>query len=147
MKTNLVTGVNGFIGRNLAKVLLEKGEYVYGVDIFMDTSSELNEYKNFTPIKVEKDNFNAIDLDVIQALDVVYHLGWAGQLGGSDLNDFNLQIGNVHMTAKLLEKMVEVGMKKFVFCGSISHYKMAKDAYNVNADIYGLSKMYAGKLS
>lgn len=147
MKKILITGVGGFIGRNLAKSLLDRGEYVYGVDIFLDPVSYLCSYENFVPIQVNHNDFEAIEEKQVHSIDIVYHLGWAGQLGGSDLQDFELQFSNVNMTKRLIDKLLIIGIKKFVFCGSISHYKYLEDINNVNADIYGLSKMYASKLA
>lgn len=147
MKKVLITGASGFIGRSLAARLLEMNYTVYGVDVFDEGMKTLKENSHFIAIKVDRNHFDAMDSYHIPYLDTVYHLGWAGQLGGQDLNDYSLQIGNVDMTEKLLKKLLGIGMRKFIFCGSISHYKMIRENPDVNSDVYGLAKMFAGKLS
>lgn len=148
MKTILITGAGGFIGRSLAAEFLKRGDIVYGVDVFPEGMNELGYNENFTPILVDKQNFDALDAHHLHDLDIVYHLGWAGKLGGSDLNDYALQDSNVQMTKKLLDKLVRIGIGNFVFCGSISHYKFMKDVpVEVNSDLYGLAKRYAADIS
>lgn len=148
MKKVLITGASGFIGRSLAKEYLIKGYQVYGVDIFIEGMQELIDYPNFISIKVENNSFEAINSEIVNDIDLVYHLGWAGKLGGPDLNDFDMQIANINMTKKLIEKMLKIGMKKFVFCGSISNYKFRNDIEEeVHSDIYGIAKKFAGDLS
>ncbi|EFP60230.1 NAD(P)-dependent oxidoreductase [Erysipelotrichaceae bacterium AF15-26LB] len=148
MKTVLITGAGGFIGRSLAAEFLKRGNIVYGVDVFPQGMVELGMNKNFTPILVDKQNFDALDAHDLHDLDIVYHLGWAGKLGGSDLNDYAIQDSNIQMTKKLLDKLVQIRPGNFVFCGSISHYKFMKDVpVEVNSDLYGLAKRYAADIS
>ncbi len=148
MKRVLITGAGGFIGRSLSRYFLQKGYKVYGADLFEEGMQGLKKEGSFIPIIVKRDSFDMLDTDELKGTDLVYHLGWAGKLGGPDLNDFDMQISNVIMTEKLLRKVIEIKAGKFVFCGSISHYKMVKGMeQEVNSDIYGLSKMYAAKLS
>lgn len=147
MRKVLITGAGGFIGRTLAEKLLKKDYFVYGVDINRLGFSDLEKYDNFLGIEVEKNDFSSILNFQIDKLDYVYHLAWAGKLSGKDLNDFELQLSNVIMTNNLLNIIKKINVKKFIFCGSISHYKMNKTFKDVNSDIYGLSKMYAGKIT
>ena len=58
----LVTGVAGFIGSNLARELLKKGEIIVGIDSLNDyydvnlklfRLEDLNKYSNFTFIKCD----------------------------------------------------------------------------------------------
>lgn len=75
----LVTGAAGFIGSNLVEHLLEKGNFVYGVDNFITSSYENIERLSKSP------NFVFIEVDIskgIQSQDVlrdikfdeIYHL-------------------------------------------------------------------------
>lgn len=147
-KNILITGAAGFIGSKLAYKYLVDGHEVYGIDINKDKLLSIyKKFNNFHPIIVDGIKFNEINCDEIPCIDIGYHLAWAGKLGGSDLVDFSLQMSNINMTYNLVSFLLDIGIKKFVFCGSISHYKMIKNKMNVNSDIYGIAKMYAAKLS
>ncbi|MGB4985062.1 MAG: NAD(P)-dependent oxidoreductase [Erysipelotrichaceae bacterium] len=148
MKYALVTGAGGFIGSNLVNKLLLEGYYVYGVDIVEHGLVRFEDNLNFKKIIVSNSDFDQLSYSNIEKIDIAFHLGWAGKLGGPDLNDFDMQIGNVVMTERLIKKLLSFKINKFVFCGSISHYKFVRyEIENINSDIYGLCKSFASKLS
>lgn len=83
MRTIVITGAGGFIGRALCKYFLDKGDTVYGIDITDKNVHTLKKYRNFVPLFHEK-----IDLSIInRKIDIFYHIAWGGSLLPKDLNN------------------------------------------------------------
>ncbi|CCU81045.1 UDP-glucose 4-epimerase [Halanaerobium saccharolyticum subsp. saccharolyticum DSM 6643] len=128
---HLITGAAGFIGSNLAKELLEKGEEVIGIDCFTDYYSRDLKEKNIENI-LNDPKFSFLEKDLLQVdlkkllkdIDYVYHQ--AAQAGvrsswGEDFEIYNQN--NILLTQKLLEAAREAKqLKKFVYASSSSVY-------------------------
>lgn len=140
MKKVIITGAGGFIGKSLIKKLLSKNIIVYGIDINDRPLEEFKYFENFYPIVIKND----IDLSLLDSLnneqiDTFFHLGWGGSLLSTDLNNFTLQISNIQMSMKYLEKMDKLGIKNVIF-GSSSYQYMIDNQTNLQCNYYGLSK-------
>jgi len=126
----LVTGVAGFVGSHLAERLIEKGNFVTGLDSFTDYYPRAVKESNLSPLKknpnfrfVEGD-INTVDLPkLLRQVDFIFHL--AGQPGvrpswGTSftkyLND------NILATQHLLESCRKAKIRKFVYSSSSSVY-------------------------
>ncbi len=112
-----ITGVNGFIGSNLAKKLIERNHQVRGL-IFKGTDeSNLDELGD----KIEKVYGDITDFDSIRphlnGIDVVIHL--AGLV--TDWGSENLFVKvNVEGSKKVLDAAVEAGVKRMLFMSSLT---------------------------
>ena len=143
MKTAVVTGAGGFIGGALTKKLLENGIKVYGVDISEKIYNVFNEYKNFSPLKINLSTEKLSD-KLHENIDVLFYLSWGGKLGGIDLFDYVLQLENVRTSVKTCEDSARF-CKLFIFAAS-SYECMVKEHIAIPINIYGIAKKTAADM-
>jgi nucleoside-diphosphate-sugar epimerase len=132
MRSVLLTGAAGFIGYRTAKLLLEKGYKVIGVDNLNNYyDPKLKEYR----LNLLKENrnfkFYRLDIENFEALKVVFEensfegvINLAARAGVrySIENPFVYETTNSLGTLNLLELMKEFGLKKFVLASTSSLY-------------------------
>jgi UDP-glucuronate 4-epimerase len=128
----LVTGAVGFIGYNLCKQLILKGEDVIGIDNindYYDVSikykrlTELTKYDNFTFYKLDiTDIFYMEELIKNNHIDIIYHLAAMAGVRNS-LNNPHLYYNvNVMGTLNILEMMEKYEIGKIVLSSTSSIY-------------------------
>lgn len=121
MGNYLVTGAAGFIGAEIARKLIERGDTVVTID---NLSSG---YKEHVPAGVEFIQGDTYDKNVIaqlnnQYFDAIYHI--AGQSGGvtcweDPIYDLN---SNTTSTLLLLDYAKKTGCNKFLYASTMSVY-------------------------
>ncbi len=115
-KKVVITGINGFVGKNFLKILkeLSPDSEVYGLD------RRFNETNNFTPIKcdlTEKDKVKTLFSEI--SPDYIFH--FAGITYDKDWN--NLYEGNARSTLSLLESVAELMLNpRVIIIGSAAEY-------------------------
>lgn len=150
METAIVTGANGFIGRNFVKELIKNGYYVvaivrdkencssisfYGVKIIQCPMEEIE--------KIEK-TIQLLNLNVRNS--VFYHLAWAGN-SGVERGNYSLQLDNAKFTVRAAEVAARLGCKRFVVTGSVTQL-MYRDYLREDGSTPELITCYAvGKLA
>lgn len=164
----LVTGVAGFIGSNLSKALLARGDSVVGIDCFTDYYAREIKEGNLQPLKAHK-NFTFVEAalqtaDLNALLDGVTHVfHLAAQAGvrkswGADFQIYTTN--NIDATQRLLEHVAarkrEAGaslqIEKLVYASSSSVYgdavqiPMTETALPQPVSPYGVSKLAAEQL-
>lgn len=140
MKKVLITGCNGFIGKQLISYLVNKNIEVIGCDISDNACSELKDiiaYKNINQLQNDFDN-------IFNDIDVLYHLAWCG-VSTIDKNNYAKQFSNFDITYKVLLFSKKVGVKKIVIPGSASQYSNYGSEINGNeiprpSDLYAATK-------
>jgi len=156
----LVTGVAGFIGSHIAETLVNKGNYVVGIDSFTDyydekikqeNLSSLTQDKRFRLVKKDIVNFNL--KKILRKVEYVFHE--AAQPGVRSSWGTNFQVylrNNVLATQRLLEALKSIALKKFIFASSSSIYGDSEDSILSETTIphpispYGATKLAAEKL-
>lgn len=127
MKKVVITGANGFIGKNLVKKLAVKGIKVYAV--VKDITSNISEIRNIINVEVIYCNLiNISELDKKisdRDIDVFYHFAWAGT-SGTARTDYELQLSNIKACCDSVKVSSTMKVKKFVFAGSILEYECQK---------------------
>ena len=147
MRTILVTGATGYIGRNLVRCLLKNGDFVYVLvrrkgSIWADT-------ENVKEICCLMENYSILPhlLNGIK-IDVFYHLAWEGT-SGVQRSDYNLQLKNVNCTCAAAVVAKKINCKRFIVTGTISENVAAtisQNHYSSQNLIYALSKFYTHNL-
>ncbi|MCX7760713.1 MAG: GDP-mannose 4,6-dehydratase [Hydrogenothermaceae bacterium] len=132
VKTVLLTGVAGFIGWKTTEKLLDMGVEVVGLDNMNDYyDTRLKEYRLNTLKNKENFKFFNIDIENLQALDVVFSLykfdavlNLAARAGVrySMINPHIYMTTNAIGTLNLLEMMKKYNIKKMVLASTSSLY-------------------------
>ncbi|WMM71984.1 GDP-mannose 4,6-dehydratase [Rhodococcus pyridinivorans] len=156
----LVTGVAGFVGSNLARELIGRGDTVVGIDSFTDYYSP--ELKRLNVASLENERFTLVEGDLnlvdlpalLDGVDVIFHQ--AGQPGvrkswGNDFSDYI--DANIRATQRLLECARESSaLKRLVYASSSSVYGDAERYPTTELDRpqprspYGVTKLSAEHL-
>ncbi|WP_100488062.1 NAD-dependent epimerase/dehydratase family protein [Sporolactobacillus pectinivorans] len=151
----LVTGAAGFIGSQLCERLLQTGNHhVIGIDglinekkIRLRNLTHLIEYDEsrfqFYPINLLQADLNQL----LQDVDVVYHLAGMPGVRSSWGNDFNFYVeNNILATQKLLEACRGRSLKKFIYISTSSVYgekkgRVPESSLPQPLSPYGVSKL------
>ncbi len=117
MKTAVVTGANGFLGRGLVDKLCKNGYKVYCIDQYIDkTGFENTDNKVFVACHLKD-----IDTVPIVVPDLFYHLAWEG-VSTDQKNDMAVQLRNVAYSIDCCKYAHKIRSRKFIFPGSASEY-------------------------
>lgn len=123
MGLSLITGGAGFIGSNMARFLLEKGQSVRILDNFENGKKE-----NLAEIadKIELIVGDVRDTDIVKKsvdnIDVVYHLAALGSVPRSIADPATSHDVNVNGTFNMLESSRQADVKRFILASSSSVY-------------------------
>ena len=123
MAKYLVTGIAGFIGSNLARALLARGEEVRGLDNFCTGKRE-----NLAEVldRVDFRECDLLDLEGVrqacQGVDYVLHQGALASVPRSLTDPLSTNRSNVDGTLNLLVAAREAKVKRVVFAASSSAY-------------------------
>jgi UDP-glucose 4-epimerase len=154
MKTIVVTGGAGFIGSNLVKRLIKRGDKVYVLDD-LSTGFEKNVPEKALLYRVDVSDLEQIrNLHFPEKIDTIYH--FAGQSSGeASFDNPSRDIDcNYRATYHMLAFSESVGAKRFIYSSSMSVYgEPDQDAYVVSEEsacnpvsYYGCNKLASEKL-
>lgn len=123
MSKYLVTGGAGFIGSNIVKKLLEKGEDVRVLDNL--STGKISNLEKFID-KIDFINGDFTDIDIskksVSGIDYVLHQGAIPSVPRSIDDPVKTNNANVLGTLNMLIASKEAGVKKFVYAASSSAY-------------------------
>ena len=119
----LVTGGAGFIGSNLVRFLLEKGQTVRVLDNF-DTGKRENLTEIADHIDLVEDDICDADAvtRAVKGIDIVYHLAALGSVPRSIADPETTHAVNVNGTFHLLTACRQCNVRRFVFASSSAVY-------------------------
>lgn len=147
MKTAIITGASGFLGKRLTKFLSSANYTVYALT---HNISNIGEFANLRNVKVIPFTFEFLE-DIEHLLptdaDVFYHFAWDG-VGSTKKNEYSLQIENIDYTVNALKLAHRIHCKKIIIAGSVSEYAYCKVAITgfdcpSPADAYSAAKIAA----
>lgn len=154
MKKILVTGASGFIGFHLSKQLLQRGEYVVGVDnmnnyydvnLKVDRLKQLELNDNFKFIKFDIANREDTDATFFkEKFDVVVNLAAQAGVRYSLENPHAYIDSNINGFINILEGCRLNGVKHLVFASSSSVYGANKKMpFSVHDNVDHPKSLYA----
>lgn len=141
MKTAIITGVSGFIGKAFALHLAEKGYQIYGIT----RKAQSNSLAGKAYISLV--SYDPSDPSIAPALpldaDVFVHLAWDGISDGNYKN-VQVQLDSLNMTVEMLQLALARRCKKFILAGTNQSY--LKDTNPVDGresycSVYGAFKL------
>lgn len=146
MKTVVVTGADGFIGKRLTDSLLAQGVEVYAVGVNENVYASYGEKLHF--IKAYFEDYATLKEKLPKdQVDVFYHFAWNGVFGDA-FKDYEKQLNNCKYACDALMIAVAIGCKKFVLASTVnvleSRRYMGMDAFEPRyTNIYAMSKLSA----
>lgn len=123
MTTYLVTGGAGFIGSNIVRELIRKGEKVKVLDNF-NTGKRENIRDLIPDIEVIEGDFtnDVIVTEAVKDVDIIFHQGAIPSVPKSIKDPNKTNHANVNGTLNLLQAAVEANVMRFIYAASSSAY-------------------------
>ena len=147
-KTILITGQAGYIGSNMAQLLLQNNFKVIGIDNLSNSFSLKIIHPNFLFIKADIAQKKIInDIFLKQEIDAVIYLSASIEVGISMQNPFLFYKNNVINTLNFLEIMHNLQPKcHFIFSSTAGVYKnknslIYEDDEKIPESVYGKTKL------
>jgi UDP-glucose 4-epimerase len=125
-RTVLVTGGGGFIGSNLVRALLERGDTVKVLDNFSTGSRENLAGLDVEVIEGELRSYERVH-NAVRGADVVFHLGALGSVPRSVQDPLTSSAVNVEGTLNVLLAARDSGVRRVVYSSSTSVYGTTRE--------------------
>lgn len=145
MKTAVVTGATGFIGKAFTCHLLENGYQVIAVS---RQTSRLDgiQHKNLTCVNADFLSYDNLS-EKIPSADIFYHFAWEGAYG-EKTRDYQIQLKNSQVTCDALMQAVKMRCKKFILAGTVAELEIIEHidrntCYPRGACAYATAKLAA----
>src|SRR5213082_2410139 len=144
----LVTGGAGFIGSNLVRALLERGDSVRVLDNFSTGRRENLDGLDVEVVEGELRSYERVH-NAIRGVEVVFHLGALGSVPRSVQDPLTSSAVNVEGTLNVLLAARDEDVRRVVFASSSSVYGNAGTLPRVETENpdpispYGVSKLAA----
>jgi UDP-glucose 4-epimerase len=144
----LVTGGAGFIGSNLARALLERGDDVRVLDNFSTGSRANLEGLDVEVVEGELRSYERVH-NAVRGVEIVFHLGALGSVPRSVQDPLTSSAVNVEGTLNVLLAARDEGVRRVVYSSSSSVYGARRelpareDAPPDPISPYGVAKLAA----
>jgi UDP-N-acetylglucosamine/UDP-N-acetyl-alpha-D-glucosaminouronate 4-epimerase len=122
----LVTGGAGFIGANLVRALLERGDEVRVLDNFSTGSRGNLEGLDVEVVEGELRSYERVH-NAVRGVDAIYHLGALGSVPRSVQDPLTSSAVNVEGTLNVLLAARDEGVRRVVYSSSSSVYGTRRD--------------------
>jgi UDP-glucose 4-epimerase len=126
MARALVTGGGGFIGSNLVRALLERGDDVRVLDNFSTGNRANLEGLDIEIVEGELRSYERVH-NAVRGMEVVYHLGALGSVPRSVQDPLTSSAVNVEGTLNVLLAARDEGVRRVVFSSSTSVYGSSRE--------------------
>ncbi|OBU24031.1 NAD-dependent epimerase/dehydratase family protein [Photobacterium kishitanii] len=147
MKTIVITGASGFVGKALCKKHLSEGNRVVAVVRNADSLKEFLGTTNFLVVEASLDNYKTLENDALLSADIFYHIAWDGTWGNA-FSDYEKQLKNAIYACDAYQLASSYGISRFVLVSTINAYEIHHYLHNPTktpriACIYGTAKIAA----
>ena len=126
MSKVLVTGGAGFIGSNLVRALLERGDEVVVLDNFATGSRANLDGLDVKVVEGELRSYERVH-NAVRGAEVVFHFGALGSVPRSVQDPLTSSAVNVEGTLNVLLAARDVGVRRVVYSSSSSVYGVRRD--------------------
>ena len=148
MSRVLVTGGGGFIGSNLVRALLERGDDVRVLDNFATGNRANLEGLEIEVVEGELRSYERVH-NAVRGVEVVFHLGALGSVPRSVQDPLTSSAVNIEGTLNVLLAARDEGVRRVVYSSSSSVYGVRRDLPVVESvapdpfSPYGVAKLAA----
>lgn len=126
MKTAIITGATGFIGKQLSLSLLAEGIEVYGVGRSDAKFKELEEHPKFHKINLDFEQYEKISEVLANVeIDVFFHAAYRG-VNGPRKSDYLVQLQNLNTACTTVMQAIKLHCKRYVYIGSVDEFEVTK---------------------
>lgn len=131
MKSAIITGANGFLGRNLLEILLANE-----VNVYAFVRKDINfEHSNLKVIKDDLENIYKYEsFFKAKSIDNFYHLAWKGSRGLLR-DDLDIQKNNFNLSVICYSFSNDIKAHRFISTGTISENLIYQFSLNPNNNI------------
>lgn len=158
MRSIVITGATGAIGRALIKVSIEAGYEVLAV-VHRESgrAAELEQIHHCHVLRLDLDEYDQ-GLDALkeqqvflEGYELFFHLAWAAPFG-KDRENLDLQLNNVHAALSAVRLSKALGCSAFVGVGSQAEFGRVEGTLSPNTPVfpetgYGIAKLCAGQMT
>lgn len=152
MNSVVITGANGFIGRNLVQLLTQQRIKAFAIvhhSCVELQELETNSYVHIIPCDMEK--LPDLQQLICGDVDTFFHLAWSGSAGGMR-GDYKRQLRNVQWTIEAVKAAHVLHCRKFVGIGSaierdVNAYLPLDGSSPDSVSYYGIAKIMAHYMS
>ena len=143
MRSALITGACGFIGKNLVSELLSSGYRVFATDLPESSPFEKNARLTYISCDLMKETPFGIP---VGECEVLYHLAWCG-VSPEARENFDLQMKNFALSQNAVRLAKTLGIKTVIFVGSTMEYSFCEGEISEKSAPSPLNLYAAAKLS
>jgi UDP-glucose 4-epimerase len=148
MSRVLVTGGGGFIGSNLVRDLLERGDDVRVLDNFATGNRATLEGLDVEVVEGELRSYERVH-NAVRGVEIVFHLGALGSVPRSVQDPLTSSAVNIEGTMNVLLAARDEGVRRVVYSSSSSVYGVRRDLPVIESvapdplSPYGVAKLAA----
>lgn len=126
MKTVVITGATGFIGKALANSMLNDGYIVYGIGRTAERFGGLELNNNFYKIILDFEQYGKLS-EILKGvkIDYFFHTAYRG-VNGEKKSDYLVQLNNLQVSCETVMQAVKLQVERYIYIGSVDEYEIAK---------------------
>ena len=142
----IISGANGFIGKQLIQELTQRGYDIVALDVKFDELLRNN--RRVHCINVDCKRIESLISEMPKNnYDCFFHLAWVGTSGPNRAN-YEIQLSNVMLACQFVELCKAVHCKRFLYASSINEMETYEYLQSDNTNprggyIYGTAKLAA----